>query len=280
MDAYGSPLAPASSGPQGAPLAPVGLPAPPSGPGTPTFSGEINRDGRDLDERPDRPLLRRTSPWLYVTPLVLLLGLGAVWWFVLREVPAPVVEPEPVVEPTRVVEAPAPELVPEPVVPEPVPTDPTPVPVPGDSKAIATQTGKTGASKTGASKPGTSKTGSKTGSNAGKVGGASKPRPEPIEPGPSSGQPGKQDAGRVIMELEMLSAAKKSLAGNPGQALAYVEQHDREFPTSQLTDKFDEVRIKALCGLGRDAQARTLANSILKKRPGSLVGAAVKECKA
>ena len=78
----------------------------------------------------------------------------------------------------------------------------------------------------------------------------------------------------------MLSAAKKSLAGNPGQSLAYIEQHDREFPSSQLTDKFDEVRIKALCGLGRGAQARTLAQTILKKRPGSLVGSAIKECKS
>ena len=77
----------------------------------------------------------------------------------------------------------------------------------------------------------------------------------------------------------MLSAAKKGLSGNPNQALAYVNQHAKEFPTSQLTDQFDEVKIKALCALNRGAEARSEAAAILKKRPTSRVAAAVKECK-
>ena len=241
------------------------MPMPPVG-ATNTFNGEVSRDGRDLDARPDRPLLRRTSPWLYVTPLVLLLGWAAVWWFVLR---VPEVEPEPEPEPpveVPVAPDPTPEPGPEPLVPEPTPVPVEPVVAPGKkpTKKVSKSSGGSGVG--GASKAG--------------GGGSSKPEPAPAQPLPKPGQGGKADAGQVIMELEMLSAAKKSLAGNPGQALAYVEQHNKQFPSSQLTDKFDEVRIKALCGLGRGSQARTEANAILKKRPGSLVGSAIKECKS
>jgi hypothetical protein len=224
-----------------------------------TFSGEVSGEGRDFDARPD-PTLRRTSPWLYVTPLVLLLaGAAAAWWFVLRVPEVEVVEEPPAPVLPTVFKA----------VPEPVP-EPTPEPV----EPVAPSKTKKGSK---ASKSGASKAAGGTASGA-KVGGASKPEPEP-EPAPRPGQGGKQDAGQVIVELEMLSAAKKSLASNPNQALAYVDQHKRDFPSSQLTDKFDEVRIKALCGLGRGSQARTESQAILKKRPGSLVGAAVKECK-
>ena len=264
-------MAPASAGPQGAPMGAMGSPAPVSH-APHTFSGEGIHDGRDLDARLDRPLLRRTSPLLFVVPLVLLLAGAAVWWFVIRVQPVEVVEETPAVEVPVVPEVPAVVPVPEPVVPEPVPLEPVVTP-PAGKKVIATKSGKAGKSGAGKTDGGTKVGGAK-------VGGASKPLPEPEEPAPRPGQGGKADPGRVIMELEMLSAAKKSLAGNPGQSLAYIEQHDREFPSSQLTDKFDEVRIKALCGLGRGAQARTLAQTILKKRPGSLVGSAIKECKS
>ncbi len=278
---FGSPMAPSDAGPQGGPLLPMGMPTAP-GHATHTFSGEVTRVGHDGDARPDRPLLRRTSPLLFIVPLVLLLASVAVWWFVIRVAPVEeVVVETPAVEVPVAPELPAAVVTPEPVVPEPVvtpePVVPVPVP-PAGKKAITTKTGKTG--KSGTSKSGTGKSGtSKTGTDVGKVGGASKPT-APVEPAPKPGQGGKADPGRVIMELEMLSAAKKSLAGNPGQSLAYIEQHDREFPSSQLTDKFDEVRIKALCNLGRGGQARTQAAAILKKRPGSLVGAAIKECKS
>lgn len=68
-----------------------------------------------------------------------------------------------------------------------------------------------------------------------------------------------RDPGAVIVELEMLSAARKALAGRPGQALAYVEQHAREFPGSQLVEQEAELRVRALCGLGRAGEARAEA---------------------
>ena len=85
----------------------------------------------------------------------------------------------------------------------------------------------------------------------------------------------------MLVELEYLSAIDKALkANNWAQALAYVEQHDRELPGGQLIDKFDERRIKALCGMGRGAEAKTKVDQILAKRPTSKVKAALAEsCK-
>ena len=85
----------------------------------------------------------------------------------------------------------------------------------------------------------------------------------------------------MLVELEFLSAIDKALkAGNFAQALAYVEQHDRELPGGQLVDKFDERRIRALCGMGRAGEAQSKAAQILAKRPASKVKAALAEsCK-
>jgi len=114
----------------------------------------------------------------------------------------------------------------------------------------------------------------------------SEPRPRPKPSGGTSKDPYEKrrdeaeaaDPGRIIVELEMLSAAKRSLKHDPTKALAYINQHSKEFPTSQLIDQFDEVKIKAMCALGRTAQARSEAVSILKRRPNSRVAAAIKLC--
>ncbi|MCY1006569.1 hypothetical protein OV079_13600 [Nannocystis pusilla] len=89
------------------------------------------------------------------------------------------------------------------------------------------------------------------------------------------------DPGRVLVELEYLSAIDKALkAGNWAQALAYVEQHDKELPGGQLVDKFDERRIRALCGMGRTSEAQAKVTQILAKRPSSKVKTALAEsCK-
>src|SRR5690606_7752212 len=126
------PMAPADAGPQGGPL--LGMPMAPVGQGSHTFTGELSGDGRDLDARPERPLLRRRSPLLFVAPLVLLLGSTLVWWFVIRVPPNEVVEetvaaaevPAPP-EPPAVVVTPEPVATPEPVV---TPEPPVPVVVP------------------------------------------------------------------------------------------------------------------------------------------------------
>ncbi|MCA9719688.1 MAG: hypothetical protein KC468_33785, partial [Myxococcales bacterium] len=77
-------------------------------------------------------------------------------------------------------------------------------------------------------------------------------------------QAAERDPGRVIYELQMLSAAKKALAGKPLQALAYAEQHASEFPRSQFVEQRREIMIKALCKLGRTDRARGEAQKSAK----------------
>ena len=68
-----------------------------------------------------------------------------------------------------------------------------------------------------------------------------------------------RDPGRVIVELEMIKAAKDALGRSPRQALAYLDQHARDFPRSQLADAREAVRVEALCRLGRVDEARAVA---------------------
>ncbi|MBL8972195.1 MAG: hypothetical protein JNK56_16545, partial [Myxococcales bacterium] len=69
-----------------------------------------------------------------------------------------------------------------------------------------------------------------------------------------------RDPGAIIIELEMLGAGRKSLPQNPRQALAYAEQHARDYPQSQLASQRAELRVRALCALGRRDEARSEAN--------------------
>ncbi len=75
-----------------------------------------------------------------------------------------------------------------------------------------------------------------------------------------------RDPGAIIIELEMLGAGKKSLTSNPRQALAYAEQHARDYPQSQLASQRSELRVRALCALGRRDEARGEANRAQAQR--------------
>ncbi|HEY0133734.1 MAG TPA: hypothetical protein VGB85_06625, partial [Nannocystis sp.] len=68
-----------------------------------------------------------------------------------------------------------------------------------------------------------------------------------------------RDPGAIIVELEMIGAGRKSLASNPRQALAYADQHARDYPDSQLRAQRAELRVRALCALGRRDEARAEA---------------------
>jgi len=78
-----------------------------------------------------------------------------------------------------------------------------------------------------------------------------------------------RDSGRVIHELMMLRAAKQSLGSNPSQALAYTSQHASEFPHSQLKEQRYEIRIRALCKLGRKTQAKNEVDKIMARKRSS-----------
>jgi len=84
-----------------------------------------------------------------------------------------------------------------------------------------------------------------------------------------------RDPGAIIIELEMIGAGRKALAGNPGQALAYADQHARDYPQSQLVTQRAELRVRALCALGRREEARAEAD---RRGPGKVRDALKQAC--
>lgn len=70
-------------------------------------------------------------------------------------------------------------------------------------------------------------------------------------------------------ETALLSAAKRLLgAGQPAAALRKLEEHAERHPDGQLADARRRARIRVLCDLGREAQARGEALSLARARPG------------
>lgn len=276
----------------------------------PRRSGSIVADldvpERDLNERPRR-LMPGSMALVVVSLLVLgIAGGGGYLAWQRSQAPAniePTLEPETLPEPVAPPPAEGPETVPPPVGPDPTVTTPGPA-TPEPTTPGPTTPGPT----TTPTKPGpTTPTPTPTKSDkAGKSGTSSTPKKPPAEKadsGTKSGSGGTKkvekvekvedplakrkeqadaaDPGRVLVELEYLSAIDKALkASNWAQALAYIEQHDKELPGGQLVDKFDERRIRALCGMGRTSEAQAKVTQILAKRPSSKVKTALAEsCK-
>ena len=83
------------------------------------------------------------------------------------------------------------------------------------------------------------------------------------------------DPGATSVEPELIDAARKALARSPGQALAYADQHAKEYPDSQLTAQRAELRVRALCALGRRDEARAEAG---RRGPGKVRDALRETC--
>jgi len=80
----------------------------------------------------------------------------------------------------------------------------------------------------------------------------------------------------LTAEAELLARAQQALReGDAAAALRLLEEHERRFPKGELGDERRGARVRALCGLGRTAQARAEARSLLRERPDSPVAAGV-----
>lgn len=91
-------------------------------------------------------------------------------------------------------------------------------------------------------------------------------------PTASAGQP----ASTLTAEAELLARAQQALReGDAAAALRVLEEHERRFPGGELGDARRGARVRALCDLGRAAQARAEASSLLRERPHSPVAAGV-----
>jgi RNA polymerase sigma factor (sigma-70 family) len=72
-----------------------------------------------------------------------------------------------------------------------------------------------------------------------------------------------------VAVLDRASAALRK--GDAAHALQWLAEHERRFPSGRLVDVRKATRVRALCRLGRDAQARAEAATLQREHPGSNV---------
>lgn len=94
------------------------------------------------------------------------------------------------------------------------------------------------------------------------------PRPAEVE-GPAPASDGAPGLAEEVALLDRAAAAL--LDGDAAHALQWLGEHERRFPTGRLVDVRKATRVRALCRLGRDAQARAEAAALRREHPGSAV---------
>jgi hypothetical protein len=73
-------------------------------------------------------------------------------------------------------------------------------------------------------------------------------------------------------DWSLLKLAREANAqGHYGEALTEVTQHEREYPSSQLEQEREALRIQSLVGLGRRDEARARARSFEQRFPESIL---------
>jgi hypothetical protein len=73
----------------------------------------------------------------------------------------------------------------------------------------------------------------------------------------------------LTRESNLINAANAALARDPQEALAQLARHEREFPRGQHAEDREFVAVQALRDLGRNAEARTRAQSLIARFPDS-----------
>lgn len=101
---------------------------------------------------------------------------------------------------------------------------------------------------------------------------AATPRPAVITPAEPARRPARPSVpppgGSLAQETALLRAAKAALDdGRAEAALVELQAHEHRFPQGQLADARRRTRIRALCDLGRIAQARGEAQHLARTRP-------------
>lgn len=92
-----------------------------------------------------------------------------------------------------------------------------------------------------------------------------------ISPSEPSGASGASETG-IEAEVAVLDRAAAALReGDAAHALQWLAEHERRFATGRLVDVRKATRVRALCRLGRDAQARAEAAALRREHPDSAV---------
>jgi len=77
-------------------------------------------------------------------------------------------------------------------------------------------------------------------------------------------------------ELLLLQGARAAVAASDfATARTALQEHARRFPSGQLTEEREALRVKTLIGLGRPQEARQAARAFEARFPGSVLGPAV-----
>jgi hypothetical protein len=73
-------------------------------------------------------------------------------------------------------------------------------------------------------------------------------------------------------EIRLLDRARQlDVRGDYAAVLGLVAEHERAFPSGRLTEEREAVRVKALAGLGRSAEARQAAARFHRQYPRSVL---------
>ncbi|MGC4063279.1 MAG: hypothetical protein QM784_01225 [Polyangiaceae bacterium] len=72
------------------------------------------------------------------------------------------------------------------------------------------------------------------------------------------------------LELQVLQPARQAVAQRHfASALGAIAEHQRKFPSGKLTEEREALRVKALLGLGRTAEAQRVASAFRTRFPRS-----------
>ena len=112
--------------------------------------------------------------------------------------------------------------------------------------------------------------------------------PEPLLRGPRAGRLGRAvarksatDGKADAMELQVLRPAQQAVSrGDFPSALAAIAEHQHRFPSGQLAEEREALRVKALLGLGRMSEAQSagatfherFSSSALRERIDEMLG--------
>jgi hypothetical protein len=89
-----------------------------------------------------------------------------------------------------------------------------------------------------------------------------------VAPKPSSAS--KLDPAPIVDDVSTLALARRSLASDPGQALALTERSARDNPRSQFAEERSAIAIEALERLGRLSEAERRFDAFERSYPASL----------
>jgi hypothetical protein len=100
----------------------------------------------------------------------------------------------------------------------------------------------------------------------------------PGRPGPNEAAKSAIDVESYTKELLVLQPARQAVARQDfNSALSAITEHQRQFPSGRLTEEREALRVKALLGLGRNAEAQRAGAAFRVRFPRSALLGRIEE---